>query len=180
MHAKSWGRLAGCLVLAAGVAFANTDPSTNRAAAEAADPVVEYTNDDARMNAAQKEARAHLDRFMAEVLDGDGVSVEGAAIKVAVAVDGTSNFEVIWVAPFASRDGGLIGLLANQPRDIAGNAGDPIRFSRDQVRDWSFFGPDGKMYGSFTTRVILADLEPAEAAQIAALLSDAPTPDHWR
>jgi len=72
-----------------------------------------------------------------------------------------------------------VGLLANDPVSFKGNAGDAITFSADQVRDWYVFGADGKMYGNYTTRVMLADLSPELSAQIEAMLSPTPLPDTW-
>ncbi len=151
------------------------------AAAHAAsgDAVINYDQMDVRMNAAQDEAQSHLDTFLAYVLDENGVGQNGSGVKVAMPIEG-DGVEVIWVSPFGVRDGAFVGLLANQPQNIEGhNAGDTVQFERSQVRDWFFYGENGKMYGSYTTRVMLPDMSEDTAAQISEMLSIDPIPADW-
>ncbi len=143
------------------------------------DPTIDYDKLDVRMNAAQDEARSHLDQFFANVLDANGIGQQGSGLKVAFPI-GEESYEVIWVSPFGMKDGQLVGILANEPREMDGHAaGDRVMFDRDQVRDWYFFGADGKMYGSYTTRVMLPDMPEDTAAQVSEMLSDAPLPADW-
>lgn len=180
MNWKTRGRIAGLAIVATSFISANADQTIGPAAAGADnDPVVEFTNSDTAMNAAQEQARRHLDRFLSLVLDNDGIARDDAAVKVAVPVGG-DNVEVIWITPFAVQDGMVIGALANEPRDISGvHLGDVMTFAPDQVRDWAFTGPDGRLYGSYTTRIMLDDLDPGRAAEIALLLSPDPVPPGW-
>ena len=150
------------------------------ASADGTGPVVTLAAGDAAMSDAEAAARRHLDRFLAHVLEPDGATTHGAAVKIAVPT-GDGHAEVIWVTPFARiSEDGFLGVFANAPRDIPGaSAGDAVRFHREQVRDWSFFGPDAKLYGSFTTRVLLPHIPREDAARIAAALSDLPVPREW-
>ena len=149
------------------------------ASAKDGDSVINYEQLDAQMNAAQDEARAYLDTFFANILDENGFSQDGSGVKVAFPIGGDS-VEVIWVSPFGQRDGQFIGVLANRPRDIEGySVGDTITFERDQIRDWYVFGPNGKMFGSYTTRVMLADMSADAAAQLAEMLANPPVPADW-
>ncbi len=153
----------------------------NGAAAEGDAPVVHLSANHIAMQDAEAAARRHLDRFLSNVLSETGTAPDEAALKVAVPT-ADQGAEVIWVTPFAVlEDGVFIGILANQPRTTtAVKAGDAIRFHRDQVRDWSFMGTDAKLYGSYTTRVLLPHLAQEQAAQIAHHLSDVPMPAEWR
>ena len=149
------------------------------ATAGQSDPVINYENTDSQMNAAQAEARSHLDRFFEHVLDANGIGQQGSGVKVAFPI-GENSTEVIWVSPFGIREGQLIGILANEPHSIEGmSVGDTVTFEQDQVRDWFFYGTDGKMYGSYTTRVMLADMAKDMSAQISEMLSNTPAPAGW-
>ena len=174
MRAKSIGRLAGLAILATSFAAANT----GTAVAIAGDTTIEYADNDNAMNAAQSQAQDTLPKFFQRVLSDDGHLLQDAGVKVAVP---TSNdgLEIIWVSPFMKENNGFVGLLANDPESFEGQVGDPIAFSADQVRDWYVFGDNGKMYGNFTTRVMLADMSPELASQIQDMLAPAPLPDTW-
>ncbi|MEM6387692.1 MAG: DUF2314 domain-containing protein [Pseudomonadota bacterium] len=150
------------------------------ASAEDAGPVVTLRAGHLAMSDAESAARRHFDAFLAHVTQPDGATTHNAAVKVAIPT-GDAHAEVIWVTPFAQTDeNGFLGILANAPRNIAdATAGDAIAFQRMQVRDWSFTGTDAKLYGSFTTRVLLPHIPQEQAAQIAAILSDIPVPSEW-
>ena len=151
--------------------------------ARAQDPIIQFAGDDPEMQAAMQEAVRSLPRFLSEALGADGVSRDGMAIKVELQADGSvagMTEEIIWVAPFARIDGGFAGLLANEPQALGGlKAGDRVDFSQEQIVDWSFPGPDGKVYGNFTTRVMLPHLSDDERATLTEALSELAVPDFW-
>lgn len=180
MDIKAKGRLAGLTIFFAAFVGANAFPSASPAIASAdRAPVIRYSDGHARMTAAQASARQHLAQFLAHVLDEDGAASDGAAVKIAIPTAGGGQ-EVIWVSPFARRGETYLGILADEPKSIDGyHQGDLISFDSAQVRDWSFFGEDGRMYGSYTTRVIMAQLDPAQAERIQGLLSPTPLPSNW-
>ncbi len=159
--------------------LALTTLSATSAMAASGEGVINYDKQDQLLNEAQDEARAHLDGFLTHVLDANGVGKQGSGVKVAFPI-GDDSVEVIWVSPFGVRDGQFIGLLANEPQNIEGyNAGDTVEFYQDQVRDWFFYGEDGKMYGSYTTRAMLPDMPEETAEQISEVLSIEPIPSDW-
>ena len=174
------GRLMGGLIISMAFVSANADISAMPAwdlSEESHD--ASQTSFSSAMSEAQTMARLHLDRFFLHVIDTEGRGRADAAVKIAVPVDDTM-VEAIWITPFAEFDGQFIGILANDPQGLSDlGQGDAIMFDASQVRDWYFFGRDGKMYGSYTTRAMLPALEPAEAAEIAALLSSDPLPFGW-
>ena len=176
---KRRGRIAGAAFLLAGFVFANAGTLSAVAVAR---PGLFPTSETAQvqeMTAAQAAARSHLDRFFQSVIDADGVARQGAAVRVVLhSLNGRS--ELIWVTPFARQGAEYFGTLAATPRQSRGPIqGDLIRFRKPQIVDWSFFGEDGRMYGNFTTRMILNTVSPARAAEIAALLSASPAPKDW-
>jgi uncharacterized protein YegJ (DUF2314 family) len=152
-------------------------------AAQAQDPIVQFTDDDPLMAAAMDEARQSLPRFLTEALGPDGQSIDGTAIKVRLEADGSvpgMTHEIIWASPFARMDGGFAALLANEPQALGGlKAGDRVDFTEDQIVDWSYSGPDGKLYGNFTTRVMVPHLSADEAAWLKDTLSELAVPDFW-
>ncbi len=170
-------RLSATLALIVATFLVNTGEG---ASADDAGSVVTLAAGNVAMTDAEAAARRHFDRFLAHVLAPDGAATYGAAVKIAVPT-GNARAEVIWVTPFArTSDTDFLGVFANAPRDIPNaTLGDAVRFDRDQVRDWSFVGADAKLYGSFTTRVLLPHIAQEEAANIAAILSELPIPTAW-
>ena len=179
MHWKTRGRLYGCLIVALSFVNANADPSISPASAAGNDPIIEYATGDTDMTEAQDAARQHLGAFMERFIGPDGLAPETAAVKIAVPL-GDNQHEIIWVSPFGRSESGFVGRLASAPAYMEGaGLGDLIEFDDAQIRDWYFIGDDGLMYGSFTTRIMLADMSPANAAQVAAILSPSALPEGW-
>lgn len=148
----------------------------------AGDDTVGFDLDDDVINAAKAEAKNSFPLFLGQATDADGVSVGNAAVKVAFEIKPPEpGLEVIWVAPFVAYDANTFaGLLANEPNDMPGlSAGDAVRFTADMVADWSWTGPDGKLYGNYTTRVMLPQLG-ASADALRERLADSPVPDAWK
>lgn len=180
MNWKMRGRVFGLALLSVNFVAANAGYSVGPAQAASSDPVITYEQSDSAMNAAQAKARVQLGAFFDNVLDTEGNLTADAGVKVAVPVEG-GGVEVIWVSPFGMQDGAFVGLLANRPQSIKDKqVGDPITFSEAQVRDWYIYGDDGKMYGSYTTRVMLADMSASSAARVREMLSPSPVPASWQ
>ena len=150
--------------------------------AYAGDQVNAFQSDHSEMSAAVVAAMAALPLFLNHVLDDDGRSAGSAAIKVAVdvAAEGVQA-EVIWLSPFMVYDGTYgYGILANAPNNIAGKSqGDGIEFEISKVVDWSFQGPDRKLYGNYTSRVQLKVLDESYD-WLRRTLSDEPVPADWQ
>lgn len=182
MHWKTGGRIAGIGLLMVSFVSANAGYGSaprSYVAAAASDVVQAAGHAASAMSAAEDAALRHLDRFFARVLNGSGAADSDAAVKIALPLRGGGT-ALAWIAPFAPDGERFIGVLATQQRAIEGyQPGDIVSFGRDQVRDWSFFGEDGKMYGSYTTRVLLAALDPEMTSAIADILSDEPLPAGW-
>ena len=175
---KMRGRLLGVALLCAAFVSANAGGGV-AAARNGEAPRAGFNASRIDMTVAQAQAHRHLDRFFDAVVGADGVARNGAAIRIALKAE-NGRTEEVWVTPFAKRDGILMGALADTPRHAKGRkAGDLISFQRADVRDWSFYGPDGRIYGNFATRLMLTAIAPDQAADIAALLSETPAPAGW-
>ncbi len=173
MHWKTKSRLAAAAVLMA--AFV----SANAGTVNAGDKTVEYSATNVAMQAAQNDAMASLENFLDHALNDDGNGAPSAALKVALPVGDGGN-EVIWVSPFRMVTGELQGVLVNQPNELPGlTLGDTVAFSRNQVRDWSIWGDDGRLYGNYTTRVMLPSISTDRAEELLAILSEEPLPPGW-
>lgn len=139
-------------------------------AAQQADGPYVYAEDDAAMNAAIAEARATLPIFWRRAADA---GTSRPLVKVAVPADDGAN-EYMWVAEARSTGAGYAGLLINQPRLIAGLAqGSTVSFTEAQIVDWAYES-GGRLWGAYTQRVMLEQLDPASAARHRAYLSETP------
>ncbi|WP_425073057.1 YegJ family protein [Sagittula sp. S175] len=149
----------------------------------AQDTTAPSPTEDPAMTRAIGQARAQLDLVLSRVMTGDRDIHPALNFKVEIPV---THFdvahEIIWVDRLSlSEDGTFAGHLANEPAYMPGHSlGDAVTFSRDQIADWSVMNTDGRMYGHFTTRVLIRDLPEAEAAPLRDLLSVDPIPDAWR
>lgn len=164
------GRLAGILLLALNTLAMNGIAAARTGLEPAPEPAqtIDFT-------AHQAAARVHLDHFFQFVLDDFGVARKQAAVRVALpTTDGRQR--LVWLTPFVVEGDHYLG--ADGSTGSGENSG-LIPFERAQVVDWSFIGEDGRLFGNFTTRLMLHTLQAERAAEIAALLSDTPAPAEW-
>ena len=150
-------------------------------AAIAGDPVVEFDPDDPEMNAAIVEAHKTLPRFLRNVFS-QGIAASEASLKVAIPYGNNDNAEVIWVASLTQRSADTYqGRLANNPVHLAGmSLGDAVQFSSDQIRDWSYTDPgSGMLFGHYTTRVVIQQIDAAQRREVEKILAKPPVPSNW-
>ncbi|SFK19984.1 YegJ family protein [Caulobacter sp. UNC279MFTsu5.1] len=151
---------------------AQTAPSQGQGegqAVAAEDQIVNFGADDAEMNAAIAAARKTLPVFWNHLRTKPG---EPSSLKVGLA---TSNgHEHIWVSDIEAKGDTITGRLANDPDNLPGlKLGSPVTFTRAQISDWAY-EKNGKLYGHYTTRIVIKHIDPAEAAQVRAMLSENP------
>lgn len=179
MSWKLRGRLAGFLILALSFVSANASLGVPSATANAGDPVLRLDAADPAMTRAAAEAQRHLDGFLSRVIGNGGNALEVAGVKIALPLPGGGE-EHVWVTPYAGSGDRHLGILDRAPKAIAGHRrGDAITFTRSQVRDWVLFGADGRMYGGFVARAMLARMDARTARGVGAALSEAPLPPGW-
>lgn len=147
--------------------------------AQQGDPLTSFSENNTAMNAAMSEAQSTLPAFLDKTTDNEGYSVGNVSIKVAF--DTAMGTEIIWVGPFAwDGQDRMIGLLRNQPNFMDGfNVGDRVDFDTSMVRDWSVVADDGTMFGNYTTRVMIPELDAATAQRLLQMLSPDPVPQDW-
>jgi len=159
------------LALAVQPAFAQKD--------ETPDPIVSYSDRDATMNAAIEEARRTLPHFFAEFDAAPADRRGDFSLKVGMPTEG-GGAEHIWVSDLRREGGQLVGALANEPHWLPGmHRGSRVVIDPALISDWSIQAAEG-LYGSYTTRVMLPDLDPETAAQMRELLTPVPTPAWWQ
>lgn len=164
------------LILAAGLCVfaAACDPAVQAPKADDSGPgdeIVQFQAQDAAMNAAVAQAKATLPAFLTRLDAGDIQTAD----SLKVGFPAGEGHEHIWVDHVARKGDELTGLLANEPNAMPGlHQGSPVTFKIDLVSDWSY-EKDGKLWGNYTTRVMLPYLSPEEAQAVRANLSDTPT-----
>ena len=123
---------------------------------------------DPAMQAAIKKARKTLPDFWAAKAKNDD-AYYSFSIKAGLKTSDDS-LEHIWVADI-SRDGEKItGTLSNVPADLPNlNIGDEVSFSKDEVTDWQYVY-DGKVYGHYTTAVLIKTMPPEQAEETRKML----------
>lgn len=144
----------------------------------AGDPIVDFATKDPKMRNAIRQAQATLPKFLAAVTQSDNSLHEASMVKVAVPVEnGPIEDEVIWVDNITRNGEQFTGHLANEPNHIPNaHQGTKIKFKRTSIYDWSLWGSDQKLYGNYTTRIMLPELPAETAAHLNTILSAEPSP----
>jgi uncharacterized protein YegJ (DUF2314 family) len=171
------------VIRAALVALCLAAPAALPAAAQGtADPIVRFEAGDPEMAAAIAAARKTLPAFLAATLDAEGYGPDDGYLKVAFPVQHPEmETENIWVGPFRRfPDGVFVGLLANDPHAMPGlRNGDRVEFDQAMIVDWNLAAGGGKVWGDYTTRVVVGRLPEDQAAPLRARFSDPPVPSDW-
>ncbi|MEY2756558.1 MAG: hypothetical protein RIR33_336 [Pseudomonadota bacterium] len=141
---------------------------------EPADPEAAYQRE---LAAAKDAARASLaafwDRF-ATPEEGDyDFSLKAALPRR----DGKSGVEEAWVENVARSPSKIVGELSAQPLYLGDlKEGAIVEFQESQIVDWAFMGGD-RLFGHFTTRVMLPKMDGEQAGWLRPLLSETPAPE---
>lgn len=136
------------------------------------DSVVEVEAEDAAINEAMAEARAHLDVFEAALEKGEaGKSFD---IKAAFPTPDGGE-EHMWLVGVEAVEGGFAGKLDNQPqgaRDLV--PGERYRVERKQVSDWQITDEKRRIWGNYTLRAMLPRLDPNDRQAVESRLQPLP------
>jgi len=129
--------------------------------------VVAYHTGDERMHAARQKARDTIPRFMALM---KAKTEATHTVKFPLTQNGAT--EHIWLQVAAYKDGKFIGLLSNEPVNGATyKIGDRMDVAASDVEDWMVV--DGQdIYGGYSTRLILDDMPPENAAPLKKRFRD--------
>lgn len=131
--------------------------------------VVQFQSSDAEMNRAIAAARKTLPDFVALYRAGKG---ERHSVKVAIPHD--EGREHIWMRLTGMDGETFVGTISNRPVHIDGlGVGDRYRAGPDMISDWLYHA-DGRMHGSYTTRVALKRLSPQQVRELGLNLAPLP------
>lgn len=138
--------------------------------------IIDFEKGDTDMARAVAQARKSLDPMLTRLMGSGTKAPDTFLLKVSFPVS-DGGHEIIWVRNI-TRDGtAYFGRLDNKPRDIKGaREGSKISFALASVEDWSWDGPDGLLYGNYTTRVMLPLMSPKNSAYLKSILSPHPVP----
>lgn len=141
--------------------------------AVAADKVYDFDGQHQEMSAAVETARARISDFLAAT---DNAQKHGAMFKVGVDAGGDGDrSEHIWMTPCAPSSGGRFAcIVANVPHTDRVRQGDLYEFHLNDVSDWAYYTPDGRLRGGYTIRVIMPLMEPDQRAEYERMMSDEP------
>lgn len=156
------------LLIALAVAMTPIAASAQNAAPP--DEIIDYATQDKAMNAAIAEARRTLPEFwrMHAQVGGDK-----ASLKVAFPIPRGGN-EHMWLGGI-ERDGDKVtGVLLNVPRDVDHKKGQTLTIDMSRVSDWHI-EKNGRMWGNYTTRVMVDQMSAEDAAWFRQNLSATPT-----
>lgn len=145
---------------------------SSEGASEPPDRIINTKADDAALNAAMKQAYDTVDVFWAK-FEAKPADVSDYVIKLGMT--GEDGFkEFIWAEPIRREGDQVVARLANEPEHLRGlRFGSEVRVSQSLIADWSY-SRNGRVYGHFSTRVLLPKMTPEERGQVEGQLS--PTP----
>ena len=133
------------------------------AQAQGGDPVVNYSSEDAAMNAAKAKGRQTLPDFFLHFAN-PRPGEQQFMIKFDLLPE-PEKFEFIWAEVLSRAPGVTQVRLLNAPADPRWKLGQQVSARDADVIDWGYF-KDGVMQGQFTTRVMLPALNPKDADAI--------------
>lgn len=137
----------------------------------AQDPTYDYRTGDPEMGSAIDTARGNLERFRE---DFRGQRGEHFVVKVAIPIKGVNGREHIWMNLDTIDGDSFVGHLANDPQRLAPLVkGSPYRAGSAMISDWGYVR-DGRMYGNYTTRVMLKRIPAEQAEGLRKILSPQP------
>jgi uncharacterized protein YegJ (DUF2314 family) len=133
------------------------------------DPVITVGDNDAEMNAANAKARETLPQFWQTFEHPEhGESDFSLKLKITDS-NGTEHF---WLTEIERKDGKTLGTINNDAEIVRSvKLGDRIPIPEADISDWMFMR-DGKMFGSYTTRVLMKRMPAEEAEKVKKMLAE--------
>jgi uncharacterized protein YegJ (DUF2314 family) len=141
-------------------------------------PFVQPTEIEKAVSDAEAAARRHFDSFLTHVSTSHEPLLATVAVRIALPAK-SGERETVWITSVEKRsDGSFVGTRGHSPKSglVASEAGNVI-FTRSQVRDWSFVGPDNRLYGSFTARALSPYMPLGSNDRMVSILSESPLPE---
>lgn len=125
------------------------------------------------LSAAATQARSHLAYFWTHEQAPTDTEYD-FRLKIALPHHGQPGGAEVWLDSVARDGDRLSGQLAAETPDLPQvKRGDIVEFSEPQITDWAFFSGE-KLYGHYTTRVMLPRLPPEQADAMRSMFADNP------
>ena len=122
------------------------------------EPVIEVSDNDPRMAAAEKTARERWPEFV-HAFENKKPSDSEKFIVKAEFVEGTRS-EFMWVTVTMVRDYCVRGILTNDPHELVDVfRGAEVEFPLERLNDWIYPGKNGTPVGGFTLDILSEDLD---------------------
>ncbi len=122
------------------------------------EPVIEVSDNDPRMAAAEKTARARWPEFVEAYRDRTPENADQFIVKAEFSEGDRSEF--MWVTVTGIREDSLSGILTNDPHELVDiHRGASVEISRDRLNDWIYPGRDGIPVGGFTLDILNEDFD---------------------
>jgi uncharacterized protein YegJ (DUF2314 family) len=155
------------ILIAAGLLFAAcsgpTDPDVAHEAA--------YQK---ALSAATLAARAHLGFFWTHEQAPTAAEYDFRLKVLLPRRDGLPGKAQAWLETVARDGDALAGQLAAETPELVGlKQGDRVEFTEPQILDWAFFSGE-KLYGHYTTRVMLPKLPLEQADAMRSMFGENP------
>ena len=127
------------------------------------------------LSAAATQARAHLSYFWTHE-QAPAETEYDFRLKIALRRnDGRSGETQAWVEAIARNGENLSGQLASGTPELVGvKKSDVVEFAEPQIVDWAFFSGE-KLYGHYTTRVMLPKLPLEQADAMRSMFGENPS-----
>jgi uncharacterized protein YegJ (DUF2314 family) len=133
--------------------------------------VVRVRIDDAAVSGAKAKAQAGLDKFFQRLrFPQPDESSFGLKYDLNWGHPERGEPEIIWTRDVIESNGKILAKLDNDPQTPGYKSGMDVEIPRAAIADWAIKVGD-KFDGHFTTRVLVAQLPPEEAAQVLARLT---------
>jgi uncharacterized protein YegJ (DUF2314 family) len=121
------------------------------------EPIIEVSDNDPRMAAAEKTARDRWPEFAEAFRKKESREAEKYIVKAEFKEGSRSEF--MWVTVTEITDQGIRGILTNDPHELVDVfRGANVEFSMDRLNDWIYPGKDGTPIGGFTLDILSEDL----------------------
>ena len=122
------------------------------------EPVIEVSDNDPRMAAAEKTARERWPEFV-EAFQKKKESDSEKFIVKAEFTEGTRS-EFMWVTVIKIEDHSIHGILTNDPHELVDVfRGAKVEIPLERLNDWIYPGGDGTPMGGFTLDILSEDLD---------------------
>jgi uncharacterized protein YegJ (DUF2314 family) len=126
------------------------------------------------LSAAAAQARAHLSYFWEHEQAPTDAEYDFRMKITLPRTDGKAGDTQAWVESVARDGARLSGQLAAETPELPGmKQGEVVEFTEPQIVDWAFFSGE-KLYGHYTTRVMLPNLPPEQAEAMRSMFGENP------